>query len=88
MNLLVALVVGGLVGWMAAQVADRSVGIFAAIIIGVVGSLIGSFLSVVFTGSDRSFLEFSWVGIFWSFLGALLFVLLMNAVRGSKNSTT
>ena len=82
MNLIVALIVGGLVGWIAAQAAGRSEGIVASIVIGVIGSFIGSFLSVVLTGVDRSYLAFSWPGLFWSFVGSLVLVLIINAISG------
>lgn len=86
MNLLVALIVGGLVGWIAAQVAGRSEGIVGSIIIGVIGSFIGSFLSVMVTGSDRSYLAFSWPGLFWSFVGALVLVFIINAISGRAHT--
>jgi uncharacterized membrane protein YeaQ/YmgE (transglycosylase-associated protein family) len=81
MNLLVVLIVGGLVGWLAARVAGRNEGILASIIIGIIGSVIGSLVSRLFTGSDRAYLNFSWAGVIWSFLGALILVLIMNAMQ-------
>ncbi len=86
MNLLAILIIGGLVGWIAAQAGGRNTGVIASIIIGVVGSLIGSVLSVVLTGSDRAYLDFSWQGIIWSFIGAFVLVLIVNAVQGRSHS--
>jgi len=86
MNLLVILIIGGLVGWIAGQVAGRNEGILASIVIGVVGSFIGSFVSKLFTGSDQSYLAFSWVALFWSFVGALILVLILNAVQHRSSS--
>jgi uncharacterized membrane protein YeaQ/YmgE (transglycosylase-associated protein family) len=54
-------------------------GLLIAIIFGIIGSFIGSLISKMFTGSDQSFLSFSWVGLLWSLAGALILVALMNA---------
>jgi uncharacterized membrane protein YeaQ/YmgE (transglycosylase-associated protein family) len=77
MNLLAVLIIGGLVGWLAARVAGRNEGIFASIVIGIIGSLV----SKLFTGSDRAYLAFSWMGAFWSFVGALILVFILNAIQ-------
>jgi uncharacterized membrane protein YeaQ/YmgE (transglycosylase-associated protein family) len=81
MNLLAILIIGALVGWLAAQVAGRKEGLLGSIVIGVVGSFIGSFVSAFLTGSDQSYLAFSWVGLFWSFIGALILVVCLNALQ-------
>jgi uncharacterized membrane protein YeaQ/YmgE (transglycosylase-associated protein family) len=75
------LILGGLVGWAASSMMGRDEGVLMSIIIGVVGSFIGSLVSQLFTGDDRSFLAFSWMGLFWSFLGAVILVAILNAVR-------
>jgi len=86
MNLLVILIIGGLVGWIAGQVGGRSEGVIASIVIGIVGSFIGSFISRLFTGSDRAYLALSWVGAFWSFVGALILVIILNLIQGHSTS--
>lgn len=85
MNLLLALVVGGIVGWAASRLLGRDEGLLAGIIIGIVGSIIGGFLSMLIRGSHQAYLTFSWPSLFWSFIGALLFVALLNAVQGSPH---
>lgn len=82
MGIIILLIIGGIVGWLAAKVAGRDEGIVASIVIGVVGSFIGSFISTLFTGANRSYLAFSWTGVFWSFIGALLLVILLNVIQG------
>jgi uncharacterized membrane protein YeaQ/YmgE (transglycosylase-associated protein family) len=84
MNLLAVLVIGGVVGWLAAQVGGRNEGIIASILIGIVGSFIGSLISTMFTGGDHSYLAFSWVGVVWSFIGALILVFILNAIQRSS----
>jgi len=85
MSLLVALILGGLVGWIAAAIMGRDEGIFASIIIGIVGSIIGSFVSMLFTGGDQAVLAFTWSGLLWSLIGAVILVAIMNAVQGRRH---
>lgn len=87
MSLIAYIILGALVGWIAAKVMGRDTGIIMNIVIGIVGSFIGSFVSRLFTGSDNSYLAFDWAGLFWSFLGALILLAIVNAVsKRSKNS--
>jgi uncharacterized membrane protein YeaQ/YmgE (transglycosylase-associated protein family) len=81
MSIIVAIILGGLVGYVAAKAMGRKEGILGSILIGVVGSFLGSFISRMFTGSDQSFLAFSWMGLFWSFVGAIVLVAVMNAMN-------
>ena len=89
MSLLAALIIGGLIGWAVAALFGRDEGVFASIIIGVVGSVIGSFVSLLFTGDDQAALAFSWSGIIWSFIGAVILIAILNAIQGShrRNSS-
>lgn len=87
MTLLIAIVIGALVGWIASQIMGRSEGLAASIIIGIVGSFIGGLLSSVFTGTSQSSLGFSWTGIFWSLIGSIILVALLNAFTGWRTST-
>ncbi len=80
MSIIITLIVGGFVGYIAARLLGRQEGILASIVIGIVGSFIGSFISTFFSGSDQSYLTFSWVGVFWSLIGSLVLVAIMNAM--------
>lgn len=86
MTLLIAIVIGALVGWIASQLMGRSEGLGASIIIGIVGSFIGGLLSSVFTGTSQSSLGFSWTGIFWSLVGSIVLVALLNVFTGWRTS--
>jgi uncharacterized membrane protein YeaQ/YmgE (transglycosylase-associated protein family) len=83
MSLLAMLILGGLVGWIAAAVMGRDEGVIVSIIIGIIGSIIGGFVSTLFTGGDQAVLAFSMSGLFWSFIGAVILVALLNAFQGS-----
>lgn len=88
MSIIVAIILGGLVGWAASRLLGRDEGVLMSIIIGIVGSFIGSFVSRLFTGGDQSFLAFSWMGLFWSFIGALILVAILNAFSGRRTHHT
>jgi uncharacterized membrane protein YeaQ/YmgE (transglycosylase-associated protein family) len=87
MTILSVIIVGGIVGWLAGKLMGRDEGAFASILIGIVGSFIGSFVSMLFTGSDRSYLAFNWTGFFWSLIGAVILVAIMNAMSSRRHHT-
>ena len=84
MGLLIAIIIGGLIGWLAAMISGRDEGIFGSIIIGIIGSFIGGALSTLFGSGSQNYLSFTWTGLFWTFLGSLVLVVILNAVQGSS----
>lgn len=86
MSIIITLIVGGLVGYVAARMLGRNEGILASVLIGIVGSFIGGFISTIFSGSDQSYLAFSWVGMFWSLIGSLVLVGIMNALSSRSHN--
>jgi uncharacterized membrane protein YeaQ/YmgE (transglycosylase-associated protein family) len=86
MTILSVLIIGGVVGWLAASLMGRDEGLLASILIGIAGSFIGSFISIFFVGSDQSYLAFNWVGVFWSFIGSIVLVAIMNALFSHSRS--
>ncbi len=86
MNLLLTLLIGGFVGWLAAKVAGRDEGLVASMVIGVVGSIIGGFLAAIFNSSAFTGTLFYWPGLAWAFIGSVLLVALLNVVqrRGTR----
>lgn len=87
MSILVILILGGLVGWIASKLMGREEGILMSIVIGIIGSFIGGFISNLLTGSDKSFLAFSWMGLFWSLVGSVILVAIINAVSHPRRHT-
>lgn len=87
MSIIVFLIVGAVVGWLAGKILGRDEGILASVVIGIIGSFIGSFISKLFTGADRSYLAISWSGFFWSLVGALILVAILNAVTRPRSTT-
>jgi uncharacterized membrane protein YeaQ/YmgE (transglycosylase-associated protein family) len=88
MTILTVIIVGAIVGWLAGKIMGRDEGIIASILIGIVGSFIGSLISTLFTGSDRAYLAFSWMGFFWSLIGAIILVAIMNAMSSRRHHPT
>ena len=78
------IIIGAIIGWLAAAVTGRREGILGSIVIGVVGALIGGVLSSAFTGFGKSFTAMSWSGIVWSFIGAVILSIILNAVQHNR----
>ena len=87
MGIIAYIILGGLVGWIASRLMGRDEGILASIIIGIIGSFIGGFVSRLFMGTDDSMLAFDWSNLFWSLIGAVILVAIMNAVSRPRHHT-
>jgi uncharacterized membrane protein YeaQ/YmgE (transglycosylase-associated protein family) len=85
MDLVMTLVTGGLVGWLASVVmaANRQLSLLGYVLVGVVGSVLGGWLAGVLglavRGSSGHWLV--------SFMGAALLVWLVRAVAGTEVTT-
>jgi uncharacterized membrane protein YeaQ/YmgE (transglycosylase-associated protein family) len=80
MGWIIALIVGGVAGWLARLVMNRdaSMGIVLNIIVGCVGSLIGNALAGPLLGVRGSVQEFSLIGLIIAFLGAVILLAIVN----------
>jgi len=83
MGWIIALIVGGIAGWLASKVMNRdaSMGIFWNIVVGCVGSLIGNDLSGPVFGIRGSVQEFSLTGLIIAFIGAVVLLGVVNMVQ-------
>lgn len=86
MGWIIALIVGGVAGWLASMVMNRdaSMGIFWNIVVGCVGSLIGNALSGPLFGIRGSVQEFSITGLIIAFVGAVVLLGIVNLVQRRK----
>lgn len=81
MNIIGWIILGGLAGWVGSKVmkTDESMGLFANIIVGVLGALIGGFLVSLLGGEGVTGFNI------WSFLVALLgAIILLWIVKAVK----
>lgn len=83
MGWIIALIVGGIAGWLASMVMNRnaSMGFFWNVVVGCVGSLIGNWLSGPLFGVQGSVKEFSLTGLIIAFVGAVILLALVNLVQ-------
>lgn len=86
MGWIIALIVGGIAGWLASMVMNRdaSMGIVWNIVVGCVGSLIGNALAGPLFGIETSVQEFSLTGLIVAFVGAVVLLLVFNLVQRGR----
>lgn len=84
MGLVITLVVGGILGWLASLVmrTDAQQGILLNIVVGIVGALIGGFLfGGLFGGAPITSGTFDIRSLLVSFLGAIVLLAVVNLFR-------
>lgn len=86
MGWIVALIVGGIAGWLASMVMNRdaSMGLFLNIVVGCIGSVIGNALSGPLFGIRGSVQEFSISGLIIAFVGAAVLLAIVNFFQRGK----
>ncbi len=83
-NLIVLLIVGGVLGWLASIVmrTDAQQGIFLNIVVGIVGALLaGLLIAPMIGGGTITQGSFSATSLLISFLGAVVLLGIVNLVR-------
>lgn len=85
MGWIIALIVGGVAGWLASMVMNRdaSMGIMWNIVVGCVGSIVGNLVSRQF-GIAGSVQEFSLTGLVVAFVGAVILLGIVNMVQRGR----
>jgi uncharacterized membrane protein YeaQ/YmgE (transglycosylase-associated protein family) len=80
MNIIVWLVVGGIIGWLASIImrTDAQQGIFLNIIVGIVGAFIGG---LIFTGGSINNAGLNLYSFLVSLLGAVVLLAIVNLFR-------
>ena len=84
MNLIIWLVIGGVLGWLASIVmkTDGQQGIFLNVVVGIIGAMIGGWvLSPLFGVATINQDNFSLPGLLVSFLGATILLAIVNLIR-------
>ena len=81
MSLIIAILLGALVGFLANRILGRDSGFWWSTLTGVVGAFIGNLISYAIGGGQQAFLTFDLSGLLWSLAGAIIFVAILNAVQ-------
>ena len=84
MNLIIWLVVGGLIGWVASMLmrTDAQQGLILNVVVGIVGALLGGwFLSPLLGAGTINQNDFSIAGLGVSLLGAIILLAIVNLIR-------
>ncbi|ATY33539.1 GlsB/YeaQ/YmgE family stress response membrane protein [Sphingomonas psychrotolerans] len=84
MGIIVLLIVGGLIGWVASMImrTDAQQGIVLNIVVGIVGALVAGFLlTPLIGGAPITSGEISIPSILVSLLGAVVLLAVVNLVR-------
>ena len=82
MNLIILIIVGGLIGWVASMLVGGGGGILMNIVVGIVGALVADFLLNPLIGGGNIMggdLSLSAIGV--SLLGSVLLLLVLNFFR-------
>lgn len=84
MNIIILLIVGGIIGWLASIVmrTDGQQGIFLNVVVGIVGALLAGFIITPLIGG-RPITEggFDVMSLVASFLGAVVLLAIVNLFR-------
>ena len=84
MNLIIWLVVGGVIGWIASLImkTDAQQGLFLNVVVGIVGALLGGWLLSPLVGAGTlNQGDFSLAGLLASLAGAIILLFLVNLIR-------
>jgi uncharacterized membrane protein YeaQ/YmgE (transglycosylase-associated protein family) len=87
MGIILWLVIGGVVGWLASIVMrrDASQGIILNIVVGIIGAMLGGWLLSPLIGAPSiNSGEISAASLFVSFLGAVILLAIVNLITRSR----
>jgi uncharacterized membrane protein YeaQ/YmgE (transglycosylase-associated protein family) len=87
MNILIWLILGGVIGWLASVVMRTQEGILLNIVVGIVGALIGGWLISPLVGAATINLgDISLAGLGVSLLGAIILLAIVNLFRTGRRT--
>ncbi len=87
MNLIIWLIVGGIIGWLASMMmkTDGQQGIILNVVVGIVGAMLGGWLLSPLLGAGTiNQSNFSLPALVVSFLGAAILLAIVNLVRRGR----
>jgi uncharacterized membrane protein YeaQ/YmgE (transglycosylase-associated protein family) len=86
MGWIIALIVGGVAGWLASIMMrrDGSMGILMNIVVGCIGSVIGNALAGPLFGVQGTVQAFSLTGLLIAIVGAVVLLAIVNLVQRGR----
>jgi uncharacterized membrane protein YeaQ/YmgE (transglycosylase-associated protein family) len=85
MNILIWLIVGGVIGWLASIIMRTEEGVVLNIVVGIVGALLGGWLISPLVGAATfNQADFSVAGLGVSLLGAIILLAVVNLFRSGR----
>jgi uncharacterized membrane protein YeaQ/YmgE (transglycosylase-associated protein family) len=87
MNLIILLVVGGVLGWLASIVmkTDGQQGLFLNVVVGIIGAVLAGYvISPLIGGAPITSGSFSVQSLIVSFLGAVVLLAIVNLFRRGR----
>lgn len=87
MNIIVWIIFGALVGWIASMImgTNKRQGGIANIVIGIIGALIGGFVSRIFGGEGVT--GFNFGSFLIALIGAVILIGLLNLIRTEEEDS-
>jgi len=83
MNLIIVIVVGAIIGWVASMIMRTGGGLLVDIVVGIVGALLASFL---FNRATLTSGSFSITALLWSLLGAVILLAIAKLIFRSRRA--
>lgn len=87
MGIIIALIMGGIMGWLASKMMNRDaqMGVFLNILVGCIGSILGRFLfgSILGGGGLRTD-AFDLMTLLTSFIGAITLLAVVNLIQRGR----
>ncbi|HSG53965.1 MAG TPA: GlsB/YeaQ/YmgE family stress response membrane protein [Paracoccaceae bacterium] len=86
MGWIIAIIVGGVAGWLASMVMNRdgSMGIVLNVIVGIIGSVVGNLLAGPLLGVQGTVQAFSLTGLIIAFVGAVVLLAIVNLIQRGR----
>ncbi len=86
MGWIIAIIVGGVAGWLASKLMNRdaSMGIFWNVVVGIVGSVVGNLIAGPLFGINTSVQQFSIMSLIVAIIGAVVLLGIVNLVQRGR----
>ena len=86
MGWIVAIIVGGVAGWLASMVMNRdaSMGILWNIIVGIIGALLGNVIAGALFNTQGTIQSFNLTGFIIAIVGAIVLLGIVNLVQRGR----